>query len=81
MSEEKSIPENLDTVKELLAKRKLVEELVHRQEMPRHETGEDTTAKQPPTGLHALLERQIFGGRQRAARGQDAFDNRVGREV
>ena len=31
--------------------------------------------------VHALLERQIFGGRQRAARGQDAFDNRVGREV
>lgn len=35
MSEEKSIPDNLDTVKELLAKRKLVEDLVHRQKYPR----------------------------------------------
>ncbi|WP_319241644.1 magnesium and cobalt transport protein CorA [uncultured Propionivibrio sp.] len=57
MSEEKSIPENLDTVKELLAKRKLVEELVHRSDSPRHDTGDDTAYKQHPVGLHALLER------------------------
>ena len=57
MSEEKSIPENLDTVKELLAKRKLVEDLVHRQEMPRHELVEDLVQKQHPAGLHSLLER------------------------
>ena len=57
MSEEKSIPNNLDTVKELLAKRKLIEELVHRQEMPRHELIEDMVHKQHPVGLHALLER------------------------
>ena len=57
MSEEKSIPDNLDTVKELLAKRKLVEDLVHRQEMPRHELVEDMVHKQQPVGLHSLLER------------------------
>jgi len=57
MSEEKSIPENLDTVKELLAKRKLVEELVHRSDSPRHDTGDDPAHKQHPVGLHALLER------------------------
>ncbi|SDG77678.1 magnesium and cobalt transport protein CorA [Propionivibrio dicarboxylicus] len=57
MSEEKSIPENLDTVKELLAKRKLVEELVHRSDSPRHDSGDDPAHKQHPIGLHALLER------------------------
>jgi len=57
MSEEKSIPDNLDNVKELLAKRKLVEDLVHRQEMPRHELVEDMVHKQQPVGLHSLLER------------------------
>ena len=57
MSEEKSIPDNLDNVKELLAKRKLVEDLVHRQEMPRHELVEDIVHKQQPVGLHSLLER------------------------
>ena len=57
MSEDKNIPDNLDTVKELLAKRKLVEDLVHRQEMPRHELVEDMVHKQHPAGLHSLLER------------------------
>ena len=57
MSEEKSIPDNLDNVKELLAKRKLVEDLVHRQEMPRHELVEDMVHKQQPAGLHSLMER------------------------
>lgn len=57
MSEEKSIADNLDTVKELLAKRKLVEDLVHRQEMPRHDLVEDMVHKQQPAGLHSLLER------------------------
>ncbi len=57
MSEEKNILDNLDTVKELLAKRKLVEDLVHRQEMPRHELVEDMVHKQHPAGLHSLLER------------------------
>ena len=57
MSEEKDILTNLETVKELLAKRKLVEDLVHRQEMPRHELVEDVVQKQHPVGLHSLLER------------------------
>ncbi len=57
MSEEKSIPESLDTVKELLAKRKLVEEQAHRQETPRHEPTEEAVHKPHPAGLHSLLER------------------------
>ena len=57
MSEEKTIQNNLDTVKEVLAKRKLVEDLVHRQEMPRHDLVEDMVHKQQPAGLHSLLER------------------------
>ena len=57
MSEEKSLPENLDTVKELLAKRKLVEEQAHRQETPRHEPTEEAVHKPHPAGLHSLLER------------------------
>ena len=57
MSEEKDILTNLEIVKELLAKRKLFEDLVHRQEMPRHELVEDMVQKQHPVGLHSLLER------------------------
>ena len=57
MNEEKDILTNLEIVKELLAKRKLVEDLVHRQEMPRHELVEDMVQKQHPVGLHSLLER------------------------
>ena len=57
MSEEKDILTNLEIVKELLAKRKLVEDLVHRHEMPRHELVEDMVQKQHPVGLHSLLER------------------------
>ena len=57
MNEEKDILSNLEIVKELLAKRKLVEDLVHRQEMPRHELVEDMVQKQHPVGLHSLLER------------------------
>ena len=57
MSEEKDILTNLEIVKELLAKRKLVEDLVHRQEMPRHELVEDMLQKQHSVGLHSLLER------------------------
>ena len=57
MSEDKDILTNLEIVKELLAKQKLVEDLVHRQEMPRHELVEDLVQKQHPLGLHSLLER------------------------
>ena len=31
--------------------------------------------------MHALFKGEVFRGRQRAARGEDALDNRVGREV
>ncbi len=57
MSEEKAVQDNLSNVRELLLKRKLVEDLVHRQDMPRHELVEDMLHKQQPVGLHTLLER------------------------
>ena len=57
MSEEIIAPDHLASVKELLAKHKLVEDLVHRQDMPRHELVEDVLHKQHLTGLRSLLER------------------------
>jgi len=57
MSEEAEAPDNLTNVRELLSKRKLVEDMVHRQEMPRHELIEELVHKQHPVGLHSLLER------------------------
>ena len=57
MNEEKSIPDNLGTVKELLAKRKPLEEPLHRQETQRHEAAEDVPPKPQPLALHSLLER------------------------
>ena len=57
MSEEKAVQENLANVKELLAKHKLVEDLVRRQEMPRHELVEDVVHRQHLAELRSLLER------------------------
>ena len=57
MSEEISVPDNLASVRELLSKHKLVEEFVHRQEMPRHDLVEDVVHKQHLAGLRTLLER------------------------
>ena len=57
MNEEKNNLDNLDTVKDLLAKHKLVEEFVHRQEMPRHDLVEDVVHKQHLASLRSLLER------------------------
>ena len=57
MSEEKTTPDHLAAVRELLAKHKLVEDLVHRQEMPRQELVEDVVHKQHLAGLRSLLER------------------------
>ena len=57
MSEEKIAPDHLANVRELLAKHKLVEDLVHRQDMPRHDLVEDVVHKQHLTGLRSLLER------------------------
>ena len=57
MNEETKALENLDNVRELIAKHKLVEDLVHRQEMPRHDLVEDVVHKQHLSGLRTLLER------------------------
>ena len=57
MSEEKNSPDFLGSVRELLAKQKLVEGLVHRQDMPRHDLVEDVVHKQHLAELRSLLER------------------------
>ena len=57
MSEEKNILDNLGNVRELLAKHKLLESLVPRQEMPRHDPMDDVEQKQHLAGLRSLLER------------------------
>ena len=48
---------HLEAVQELLAKHRLVEDLVHRQEMPRHDLVEDLGAKQHLGQLHARLDK------------------------
>ena len=55
MSEEKIAPDHLANVRELLAKHKLVEDLVHRQDMPRHDLVEAVVHKKHLTGLRSLL--------------------------
>ncbi len=57
MSEEKNSPDFLGSVRELLAKQKLVEGLVQRQDMPRHDLVEDVVHKQHLAELRSLLER------------------------
>ncbi len=57
MSEDKNILDHLGNVRVLLAKHKLVEDLVHRQDMPRHDLVEDVVHKQHLAGLRTLLER------------------------
>jgi len=57
MDEETKPLDNLDNVRELITKHKMVEDLVHRQEMPRHELVEDVVHKQHLSGLRTLLER------------------------
>ncbi len=57
MSEEKNSPDFLGSVRELLAKQKLVEGLVSRQDMPRHDLVEDVVHKQHLAELRSLLER------------------------
>jgi magnesium transporter len=57
MSEEKKILDNLSNVKDFIAKHRLVEDLVHRQDMPRQELVEDVVHKQHLAGLRSLLER------------------------
>ena len=55
MSEEKTTPDHLAAVRELLAKHKLVEDLVHRQDMPRHQLVENLVHKQHEAALRARL--------------------------
>ena len=57
MSEERSIQDYLANVHDLLAKHKLVEDLVHRQDMPRHDLVEEVVHNQHPVGMRSLLER------------------------
>lgn len=48
---------HLEEVQSLLGKHRVVEDLVHRQEMPRHELVEDLVHKQHLQQLHARLEK------------------------
>lgn len=57
MSDEKNSPDFLGAVRELLARQQLVEDLVQRQEAPRHESVDDLVHKQHLAELRALLER------------------------
>ena len=56
MTEHEGIQRHLDEVKELLARHKLVENLVHRQDMPRHNLVEEIVHKQHLVGLRRLLD-------------------------
>lgn len=55
--QEQTKRDQLDKIKELLAKQKLVEDLVHRQEMPRHELVESLVHKQNLAELESLVSR------------------------
>jgi magnesium transporter len=65
MSEESKLPEvevlqnRLAEVKVLLARQKLVEDLVHRQDMPRHDLVEGMVHKQRLNELRHMLERML----------------------
>ncbi|HRP23740.1 MAG TPA: magnesium transporter [Thauera sp.] len=50
------VQHHLREVQELLARQKVVEDLVHRQDMPRHELVESLVHKQHEAGLRAKLE-------------------------
>ncbi|MBS0545551.1 MAG: magnesium transporter [Proteobacteria bacterium] len=50
------VQQHLREVQELLARQKVVEELVHRQDMPRHELVENLVHKQHEAGLRAKLD-------------------------
>jgi magnesium transporter len=56
MNEREGIQGHLASVKELLARHKLVEDLVHRQDMPRHNLVEEIVHKQHLVGLRRLLD-------------------------
>src|SRR5690606_17755481 len=50
------VQQHLREVQELLARQKLVEDLVHRQDMPRHDLVESLVHKQHIAELHAKLD-------------------------
>ncbi len=50
------VQHHLKEVQELLARQKVVEDLVHRQDMPRHELVENLVHKQHEAGLRAKLD-------------------------
>ncbi|MBW7902050.1 MAG: magnesium transporter [Rhodocyclaceae bacterium] len=56
-SDAEELQAHLAEVQELLARHRLVEGLVHRQEMPRHELVEDLVHKQHLQQLHARLDK------------------------
>lgn len=56
MNEYNGIQKHLTDVKELLARHKLVEDMVHRQDMPRHDLVEEIVHKQHLVGLRRLLD-------------------------
>ncbi len=57
MNEHEGIQAHLADVRDLLARHKLVEDLVHRQDMPRHNLVEEIAHKQHLVGLRRLLDR------------------------
>jgi magnesium transporter len=56
MNEHEGMQGHLADVKELIARHKLVEDIVHRQEMPRHDLVEEIVHKQHLVGLRRLLD-------------------------
>jgi len=60
MNDHEDIQEYLADVKNLLARHKLVEDLVHRQDMPRHDLVENLVYKQNKVELQRLLDQLKF---------------------
>jgi magnesium transporter len=57
MNDLENLKADLDNIKNLLAKQKLVETLVHRQDMPKHDLVESIVHKQNSVELEKLLEK------------------------
>ena len=57
MNDLENLKTDLDNIKRLLAKQKLVETLVHRQDMPKHDLVESIVHKQNSVELEKLLEK------------------------
>src|SRR5512137_2369133 len=57
MNDLESVKDHFATIKDLLNRQKLVENLVHRQEMPRHDLVESLVHKQNLVELERLLDK------------------------